>query len=138
MPWNPKGSTGQRFLQLSPEEIVLAQAKGLTFSPRRRGKLKCNQASRIGVISSKQANLLRSQVWPKRRKSIRAPSSKGKMLTVELRNAGGATCPYCRRLNHSAEVGNKRCDGCRRTFIVKPVSTSNDWRLSSNRSSYLY
>jgi hypothetical protein len=55
-------------LSLSHDEILVArQCGGLTFAPRAGNRVVCNQAIRLGHITSGQADSLRAQVWPKRR-----------------------------------------------------------------------
>jgi len=57
----------EKFLRLTETEVWAAQANGgLTFAPRRRGLLVCNQLEWLGKISRREAEGLGHQVFPRR------------------------------------------------------------------------
>jgi len=68
---------------LNHEEVAVAQRNGLTFASRRRNKLVCNQAPRLGCITAKQADSLRAQVWPKthKKKPVMPPNASTRSWT---------------------------------------------------------
>jgi hypothetical protein len=53
---------------LKPNQILAAQQSGLSFAPLCKNKLRCNQFPELGLMSAKQADSLRSQIWLKTRK----------------------------------------------------------------------
>lgn len=119
-------STGkaERFLQLTQTQIAIAKSCGLTFAPR-KGKLVCNQAPELGRISPRQADILRSQVWPRSHGVVHKSrrSSDAKPATVHINLRGGTTCP-CGWYQDKVKEGACVCanPSCQRTLFVKPVS----------------
>ena len=108
--------------RLTADEVARAQKTGLTFAPRTHG-LVCNQIPRLGVITARQAETLRSQVWPRnvaaKAKRQRRPAV---VMTVHLRSYCVTTCPYCHKPNFNVEVGEWACDACGVIFAVKAAS----------------
>lgn len=129
------GRTHSRDLRLTNAEIELAKARGgLSFSTRRRGLVVCNQALRFGPISAAQAERLRGQLWPKRHeRPPRNPTEKGPLLSVHLDGRGDTTCPHCRQKNRNIQLGERNCanSNCRRRFLVKPVSVTDNYSYRS-------
>ena len=53
-------------LSLTPKEKAKARQQGLTFSPRNRGRARCNQVPRLGVFGRRRIESLCRQVWPRK------------------------------------------------------------------------
>lgn len=117
----------QKNLQLSQNAITAAQTIGhLTFSPRARGRMVCNQAPELGVMSAHQADNLRGQLWSKK---DGGEKKQKKPLKVRLRfvfpcwqngnkSRKYTSCPACHRSHEDPLVGGKINCVCGRKLIV--------------------
>ena len=78
--------TNEKSVGMNADELVTARRRGgPTFSPRRRNRLVCNQAPRLGLISSRQADILRGQVYP-RKGGAKATKVKIRRIKASLLN----------------------------------------------------
>ncbi len=115
----------QQNLQLSQNAIAAAQIIGhLTFSPRARGRMVCNQAPELGSMSSRQADSLRGQVWSKT-----GAEKHKKPLKVHLHSVYPSwhngyksriytNCKSCQRSYDNVTVGEHINCVCGRKLIV--------------------
>lgn len=109
-------------LKLTREEIerALARPRGLSFAPRANGKLSCNQARRLGTISTRQADALRNQVRPRKRLT-KPKNDKGwaRMQSVRSDSNEMTTCPRCgARYYNVTAFTVVRCGNCGISFRV--------------------
>jgi hypothetical protein len=103
----------EKSLGMNADELAAARRiGGLTFSPRRRNKLVCNQARRLGLISPRQADCLRSQVFPKkgRAKAVRVRISRTRASHLNnWQSSGYVHCPECGQRHSDVNAGMKDC-----------------------------
>ena len=117
-------------LQLTPQEI--ADAKGtkkgtVTFSPASRNRIICNQAPRLGHLSKKDADVIRSQVWPsasgggrpKRQLKCKARYQRGNYEN-NYKGTVSVRCKACGRIHSNVEVNEHFGCPCGRTIVVVP------------------
>ena len=113
-----------RTFRLSQNEVDAVQRTGVTFSPRTCGVV-CNQFPRFGLLSKRQADTIRAQVWPRTHtnKAKKEPRVPERLRQVHKDGLGGTTCPHCRTYNAVATEGLNRCVQCHGTFQANPMST---------------
>lgn len=109
-------------LGLNQAQIEHARKRGgLTFRPVRNNRLVCNQAPELGHISSRQADSLRSQVFPKsggqRVSKMKLHRTQGNWRNnYQTRTYG--YCPNCSRNHADIYEGQRINCPCGRSLKV--------------------
>ena len=110
--------------------LSIRESNRLTFQPRGRNRLVCNQSLGLGHLTSSQAAELRKRVWPKHREVMVADSAKkspapGQHPTrkhgVRLAEMDGhqiILCPHCGNPATESQRIIRTCWHCHKKFRV--------------------